>query len=476
MILRFNTDVFAILPLRQPDNEIDDTFDAEDLKPYYPSFVVQASQLEESIAHILDEAFLYEYREPTLAILFSGTRTATGLLELRNDTVTLMAVTLDLQQRASAIIFSVHGLPYDCFRVLPLPQPVGGLLVLGTNQVIHVDQAGRCTAIGVNAYAAKSTAFQMIHRPELKLKLEGAVPVLLGNEDGDVLLGLRDSSFIRVRFIKDGRNVIDIELERVDLSSAPGVRMAGFSCAVTLESSRIFFGSSTADSVLLGYTIAGKSADRGGVSVGMNDTVDELEDIYGDDEEEGTVAISGAQGKLRLRIHDSLFSTAPIRDATFGTPAFSDVLYLPKCNLTVKNAKFLQKDVTSDQELLCVTNCDSAASISIFRKSIIPSVIARLSTPTFISFTALRTKPATGPESAIPAEVDRYLLASRKSESIVYRITDVFEEVKRSEFDRTGGTIAAGTLAAGTLWAQVVNCEVRVYDHRKCPSPHRVDK
>jgi cleavage and polyadenylation specificity factor subunit 1 len=325
LILRFNADVFAILPLRQPDDEIDETFDTQDLTPYHPSFIVQASQLEESIAHILDQAFLYEYREPTLAILFTGTRTATGLLELQKDTVTLMAVTLDLQQRASTTIFSVQGMPYDCFRVLPLPQPVGGLLVLGINQVMHVDQAGRCTAIAVNPYAPKSTALQMIHRPELQLKLEGAVPVLLGNEEGDVLLGLRDSTFVRLRFIKDGRNVTDIELERVEVSGTPEVRTAGFGCAVTMESSRLFWGSSTADSILLGYTVSGKAVDHGGVSVGMNDTVDDLEDIYGDDEEEGTVAISGNQGKLRLRIHDSLFSTAPIRDATFAAPAFSDV-------------------------------------------------------------------------------------------------------------------------------------------------------
>jgi hypothetical protein len=58
----------------------------------------------------------------------------------------------------------------------------------------------------------------------------------------------------------------------------------------------------------------------------MNDTVDDLEAIYGDeDEEEGTVGISGAQGKLRLTIHDYLLSTAPIRDAALGIPAFSDV-------------------------------------------------------------------------------------------------------------------------------------------------------
>jgi hypothetical protein len=112
-----------------------------------------------------------------------------------------------------------------------------------------------------------------------------------------------------------------------------------------------------------------------------------------------------------------------------------------------------------------VTNCDAASSISIFRKSIVPNVIARLPTPSFISFTGLRTKPAKGPESAIPAEVDRYLLASRKNESIVYRVTNVFEEVRGSEFDRSGGTITAGTLLSGTLWAQVLSGEIRVYDH-----------
>lgn len=315
------------MPIRQPDDDIDDVLDTDVEKPYYPSFVVNASLLEETIAHVLDEAFLYEYREPTLAILYSGIRTFGGLLELHKDTINLLAVTLDLQQRASTTIFSVQGLPYDCFRVLPLPQPVGGLLVLGTNQVIHIDQAARCTAIGVNVYAAKSSAFQMTHRPELKLCLEGAVPVSLDNVDGDVLLALRDSTFIRLRFIRDGRSVTDIEVERVDISAFPGLGMAGFSCAVPLELERVFLGSTTGDSILLGYTSSTKAVDSGGISEGMNDTGDDLDAIYGDDdEEEGTVGISAQQGKLRLRVHDYLLSTAPIRDATFAIPAFTDVL------------------------------------------------------------------------------------------------------------------------------------------------------
>jgi cleavage and polyadenylation specificity factor subunit 1 len=334
--------MYAILPIRQPDDDIDEILDSEQVKPYLPSFVVNASQLEETIAHVLDEAFLHEYREPTLAILYSGTRTSTGLLDTRKDTVTLLAVTLDLQQRASTTIFSIQGLPYDCFRVLSLPQPVGGLLVLGINQVIHVDQAGRCTSIGVNIYASKSTDFPMTHRPMLKLTLEGAVPTPIGNEDGDVLLALRDSTFIRLRFIRDGRNVTDIELEMAEISTSRGVGMAGFSCSVTLEAERIFLGSTTGDSILFGYSLGSKAVDRGGVNVGMNDTVDDLNEIYGDDEEEGIVGINGSQGKLRLRVHDNLMSTAPIRDATFAIPALTDVvlnLELTKCRTANFNNK-----------------------------------------------------------------------------------------------------------------------------------------
>jgi hypothetical protein len=63
------------------------------------------------------------------------------------------------------------------------------------------------------------------------------------------------------------------------------------------------------------------------------------------------------------------------------------------------------------------------------------------------------------------ADVDRYLLASKKTESIIYRIKDVFEEVRGSEFNRKGGTIGAGCLLDGAVWAQIVSGEIRIYDH-----------
>jgi cleavage and polyadenylation specificity factor subunit 1 len=325
LILRFYTDTYAVLPLRQPDDDWDDSLPTDLEKPYYPSFVVTGPQLAESLSHILDEAFLHEYREPTIAILYSGAQTSTGLLDHRKDTVALIAITLDLQQRASTTIFSVTDLPYDCYRILALPGPVGGVLILGANQLIHVDQAARCVALGVNLYARHTTEFPMLHRPELKLRLEGAVPVALENDEGDVLLALRDGSFAKVRFVRDGRNVTDIEFEMVEFTSLPGVAIAGFSCAAHLNDERIFLGSTTGDSVLLGYTSATKRLPSTGVRIGMNDTVDDLEDIYKDDAEDEQPSRTGGHSKLKLQLHDSFLSTAPIRDAILTPPALADV-------------------------------------------------------------------------------------------------------------------------------------------------------
>jgi cleavage and polyadenylation specificity factor subunit 1 len=325
LLMRFYTDVYAILPIRQPDDDIDEMTDFDlEKKPYYPSFVVTANQIDKTLAHIRDECFLHEYREPTLAILYSGTSTGSGLLDLRKDTVTLLAVTLDLQQRASTTIFTVPGLPYDCFRVISLPSPTGGLLVLGTNQLIHVDQAGRCVAVGVNIYARRSTAFPMTQRPELELRLEGATPIPIHGEDSDILLGLRDGTFIRCRFLRDGRNVTDMDIERVDLSKIPNAVISGYSCAASLDDERVFFGSQTGDSLLLGYSSQTRR-DASVVKIGMNDTVDDLAGIYGDEDEEAS--LPAVKGKLRLQIHDFLMNTAPIRDAILATPLFSEVVF-----------------------------------------------------------------------------------------------------------------------------------------------------
>jgi hypothetical protein len=97
------------------------------------------------------------------------------------------------------------------------------------------------------------------------------------------------------------------------------------------------------------------------------------------------------------------------------------------------------------------------------KNSIIPEVITRLRSPDFVSFNTLRTQPDVG-ITPTPAQIDRYLLASKETSTCIYRIGDVFEELKPADFNLSGGTIASGTLLGGAVWAQILAKEIRVYD------------
>jgi cleavage and polyadenylation specificity factor subunit 1 len=80
-ILNFYNDQLAIIPFRQEANmdlsggentEIDTTL------PYFPSYVVAAKEIDYNIKHIVDIQFLYDYFEPTVAILYETVQTWAG--------------------------------------------------------------------------------------------------------------------------------------------------------------------------------------------------------------------------------------------------------------------------------------------------------------------------------------------------------------------------------------------------------------
>jgi hypothetical protein len=108
--------------------------------PYLPSFVLQASQLDERIKNIVSFTFLYGYYQPTLAVLFEPHPTTTARLPLSKDTMCLAIVSIDLSTRTSALINYIENLPYDLHAVYAVPKPIGGVLCVGRNCLLHFDQ------------------------------------------------------------------------------------------------------------------------------------------------------------------------------------------------------------------------------------------------------------------------------------------------------------------------------------------------
>lgn len=76
---------------------------------------------------LIDIQFLHGYYEPTLLIVYEPVRTFPGRIAVRTDTCTMVAISLNIQQRVHPIIWTVSALPFDCYQVLAIKKPIGNL-------------------------------------------------------------------------------------------------------------------------------------------------------------------------------------------------------------------------------------------------------------------------------------------------------------------------------------------------------------
>ncbi|CCJ31593.1 unnamed protein product, partial [Pneumocystis jirovecii] len=267
-------------------------------------------------SHIVDLWFIfYDYREPTLAILYSAFQTSTGLLPYRQDTMT------------STAIYTVDKLPYDLFSVLPLPNPIGGTLLIGNNELVYVDQAARVKAVSVNSFARKCTHLDFIEDYDLNLRLNGAVGVyleLLDDQPGAVLLVIEDGRFVQVGFKLDGRVVSSLSVKILDQSVKNDFLKSEASCIVLLNNEQLFIGSKVSNSVLLEWKRQSEIAEKllSEPRVIFDEDREVLNDLYGEDfdivDTSSILQRNGVFGDIQFRLFDTLYSCGPIVDMTIG--------------------------------------------------------------------------------------------------------------------------------------------------------------
>lgn len=78
-------------------------------------------------------------------------RTWPGRASIRKDTCRLDVITLDVNERVSAFIWSKEVLPFDCVRVLPVPEPIGGILVFAVNNLFYLNQGVPPYGVSLNS-------------------------------------------------------------------------------------------------------------------------------------------------------------------------------------------------------------------------------------------------------------------------------------------------------------------------------------
>ncbi|KAI0384095.1 CPSF A subunit region-domain-containing protein [Hypomontagnella monticulosa] len=510
--LKFGARSLAIIQFRTTDEDIDmddlDDWDEEIDGPrpvkelsttlangtssneetlFSTSFVLRLPNLDPSLIHPVHLAFLHEYREPTFGILSSTT--SPSLVLGRKDQLTYMVFTLDIQQKASTTILSVTGLPQDLFRVIAIPAPVGGALLVGTNELIHIDQSGKSHGVGVNPFAKQTTSFSLVDQSDLGLRLEGCEIEVLSAENGEFLMVLNDGRLALITFRVDGRIVSGLSLRLIAPEAGGAIIPTGVTTMSKLGKTCLFAGSEGADSLVIGWArkqnqLGRRKSRLQDPSIDLDIDEEDMEDMEDDDDLYGQDVAPAAQsssantpgsktGELIFRVNDRLLSIAPIRDFTLGRATAFD-----------EEEEANHIGVTSDLSFVCACGEGNAGSVAIINRDIQPKVIGRFEFPEARGFwTMAAQKPipkslqgdkgatSMGAEYETSVQYDRYMIVPKTDldgyeTSDVYALTGAgFEALTGTEFEPAAGfTIEAGTMGNHMRIIQVLKTAVHCYD------------
>ena len=492
-VFKFGARHIAILPFRQLGDDIamddyDPDLDGEGAKlerkdslarpaqngelakttPYTASFVLSLLALDPALKHPVHLSFLYEYREPTFGVLSSQNITSTALLGERRDIMSYAVYNLDLEQKASTTLLSVTNLPFDLFKILPLSRIIGGALLIGSNELIHIDQSGKSIGIAVNEAAKHCTSFTLTDQASLNLRLESCLIKQLGSETPELLIIEPNGALLILSFKVDGRSVSGLMIRRVERDHL----LANPSCAATIGRGRMFVGSEGSDSVVLGWSrlsdrlkrqrsrkdIQVETEDDELTDLDNTDLENDEDDLYADDKPEvskPTVidsSVPAAEGDYTFRVHDSLMNIGPLSDVTFG-----------HASMNAEEAE----DILAPYELMTVSGQGDRGSLLSFQTAIMPygSRQFEMSDAKAVwSISANNTQRTLGADAN---EFDKYLVANFDDESTrVFNVRDEdLEEVQNIDLDPdVGSIIACGTLNGGTRIVQVSQREVRAFD------------
>ena len=492
--LKFGPRSLAILPLKQAQDDLamediendhnllrrissrvnGDTTEALQISPYFASFVLSLLQLDPALTHPIHLAFLFEYRDPTIGILSSRQATSCALLPERRDIVTYTVYTLDLEQQASTPLVSIPGLPYNMQKVIPLPLPIGGSLLVGNDCIVHVGQAGKTNAIAVNPLAQLSSDYPMIAHSEINLRLEGCTVEPLGSPGGELLIITTNCTMAILSFKRDGRSVSGLDIREITEHVGRDLITARVSCATSVGNGRMFIGSCDGDSLLLGW-ISKHARTRShkkdstaeaedGIAEGLeSDDQDDFEDdLYGDSEsphKSSTEQLSGGDllEDIEFRKHDTLMNLAPLNHLTIEKSGLSDPF---------------EEDNTAwtKLDLVGVSGKGKESSLMRISPTICPSVEKRVEIAGITQLWAMHLE-ATSDDLAVDGDEHNILIATMDPElseggSAVYRIhRDGITLLESTDFESEAGpTIEVGSLFGGVRIIQVLKNEVRAFD------------
>ncbi|KAG6410854.1 hypothetical protein SASPL_128925 [Salvia splendens] len=488
--LRTRCDVILLLHIPFPHASTgltapaeDSTFRAAAASRIESSYIVGLRDLD--MKHVKDFIFIHGYIEPVVVILHEHELTWAGRVAWKHHTCMVSALSVNTTLKQHPLIWSAMNLPHDAYKLLAVPSPIGGVLVIGANTIHYHNQM----EVGMSASQStvppfrigdtcKHSAYckklcQEMPRFGFSTELDATTATWLTNDVA--VFSTKSGELLLLTLVYDGRVVQRLEL----MKSRASVLTSDIT---TIGSSFFFLGSRLGDSLLVQY-YSGVGAPT--LSPGVKEEVgdiesdapsmkrlrrspsDALQDLITSEELSfygtGPNNAQIAQKNFTFAVRDSLLNIGPLKDFSYGLRINGD-----------PNATGVAKQ--SNYQLVCCSGHGKNGALTVLQKSIRSDTITQVCTPPFtthymgfyISGSGILQMP---PWESLPGckgiwtvyhknlrrdsskgvadedEYHAYLIISLENRTMVLQTANNLEEVTENvDYYVQGTTVAAGNL------------------------------
>uniref|UniRef100_A0A3B5L403 Cleavage and polyadenylation specificity factor subunit 1 n=1 Tax=Xiphophorus couchianus TaxID=32473 RepID=A0A3B5L403_9TELE len=430
---------------------------------FLPSYIIDVRELDEKLLNIVDMKFLHGYYEPTLLILYEPNQTWPGRVAVRQDTCSIVAISLNIMQKVHPVIWSLSNLPFDCTQVMAVPKPIGGVVVFAVNSLLYLNQSVPPYGVSLNSLTNGTTSFPLRVQEEVKIALDCSQSDFIAYDK--MVISLRGGEIYVLTLITDGmRSVRAFHFDKAAASVLT-------TCMVTMEPGYLFLGSRLGNSLLLKYTEklqetpAEDSKDkqdkemekekRVESSANWTDEVDEIE-VYGSEAQSGTQLAT-----YSFEVCDSILNIGPCANASMGEPAFL--------------SEEFQSNPEPDLEVVVCSGYGKNGALSVLQRSIRPQVVTTFELPgcqdmwTVVSSEKDKEEPEKEEEKTEPpmeddAKKHGFLILSREDSTMILQTGQEIMELDTSGFATQGPTVFAGNIGDDQYIIQVSPMGLRLLE------------
>ncbi|KAK6926348.1 Cleavage/polyadenylation specificity factor, A subunit, N-terminal [Dillenia turbinata] len=425
------------------------------------SYIINLRDLD--MKHVKDFTFVHGYIEPVMVILHEREPTWAGRVSWKHHTCMISALSISTTLKQHPLIWSAVNLPHDAYKLLAVPSPIGGVLVIAANSIHYHSQSASC-ALALNNFAVGIDNSQDMPRSSFQVELDAANATWLSFNVA--MLSTKTGELLLLTLVYDNRVV-----QRLDLSkSKASVLTSGIT---TVGSSLFFLGSRLGDSLLVQFTCG--MAAMSTVKEEMGDiegdaplvkrlrrsSSDTLQDMITGDElslyNSASNNAESAQKTFSFAVRDSLINVGPLKDFSYGLRINADL-----------NATGIAKQ--SNYELVCCSGHGKNGSLCVLQQSIRPEMITEVELPGCRGIWTVYHKSTRGQnadlsKAAEDDEYHAYLIISLEARTMVLETADLLGEVTESvDYYVQGSTIAAGNLFGRRRVVQVYARGARILD------------